>query len=102
MDEAAPLSSLHGFLYDFIKLNKKVNLWYDFLEPRNQEIHNVMTQVAAERSSLGSMESPRPAIHQLRSVKSPAEVELMRTTCNVGAEALKKTIEASRQLNTVP
>ena len=24
MDEAAPLSSLDGFLYDFIKLNKKV------------------------------------------------------------------------------
>jgi len=100
MDEAAPLSSLDGFLYDFIKLNKKVNLWYDFLEPRNQEVHNVMTQVAAERSSLGSMDSPRPAIHQLRSVKSPAEVKLMKKSCQVGAEALKKTIEATAELDT--
>ena len=25
----------------------QVNLWYDFLEPRNQEIHNVMTQVSS-------------------------------------------------------
>ena len=100
MDEAAPLSSLDSYIYDFIKMNSKVNLWYDFLEPRNQDVHNVMSQLSGERSSLGSMESPRPAIHQLRSVKSPAEVELMRTTCNVGAEALKKTIKASRQLNT--
>ena len=23
----------------------QVNLWYDFLEPRNQDVHNVMTQV---------------------------------------------------------
>ena len=22
-----------------------MNLWYDFLEPRNQDVHNVMTQV---------------------------------------------------------
>jgi len=100
MDEAAPLSSLDSYVYDFIKINNKVNLWYDFLEPRNQDVHNVMTQVALERSSLGSMESPRPNIHQLRSVKSPAEVALMRRTCQVGAEALKKTIAASKQLNT--
>ena len=25
----------------------QVNLWYDFLEPRNQEVHNVMTQVSS-------------------------------------------------------
>ena len=23
-----------------------MNLWYDFLEPRNQDVHNVMTQVS--------------------------------------------------------
>ena len=46
------------------------------------------------------MESPRPALHQLRTLKSPAEQQLLRSSCSLGAAALRTTIARSRQLRT--
>ena len=39
-------------------------------------------------------------MHEMRVVKSPAEIMLMRDSCRIGGEALKKTIAASRDLST--
>ena len=174
MDEAAPLSSLDGFLYDFVKLNKKVafcniyeravgnpcfrwtcgmiflslatrkstmlwHKWAPFLEQNQDEgfpSHIMSCHISDHPkqelwlSGGGWEEQPwqygfpkvkwkpsqifktclawttvthpclifhlewknchlyfRPTIHQLRSVKSPAEVKLMRKSCQVSITA---------------
>lgn len=100
MDEAAPLSSLESYLYQFIKSNLKVDVWYDYLSPRNSDTHRKLGDFVMEARIRGSMEEPRSAIHQLRSIKSPAEIQLMRKTCQIGAEALRLGISSSRRLHT--
>ena len=42
----------------------------------------------------------RQSLHELRVIKSPAEVELMRETCRVGSQALARTMARSRELQT--
>ena len=49
---------------------------------------------------INSLESPRQSLHELRVIKSPAEVNLMRETCRIGGLALKKTMMRSRELET--
>lgn len=39
-------------------------------------------------------------MHNLRVIKSPAEVSLMRSSCAVGAESMKRTIRRSKELST--
>ena len=94
VDEAAPLQSLESYMFDYISRRAGVGLWVD--PAPGSPTAPLVEGVLGERGRLGGVDSPRPAIHALRSVKSPAEVELMRRTCRVGAEALAQTIAASK------
>ena len=44
--------------------------------------------------------SARPALHDLRVVKSEAEVRLLRESCRIGAEAVRSAMAATRSLGT--
>ena len=46
------------------------------------------------------IEPIRQTLHQLRVVKSAAEAQLMRKSCEIGAAALLRTIAASPKLKT--
>jgi len=94
VDEAAPLQSLESYVSDYISRKARVSLWAD--PAPCSPTSSLLEGVLRERSRLGGVDSPRPAIHTLRSVKSPAEQELMRRSCQVGAEALKAAMAASK------
>jgi len=100
VDEASPISSLEDYLYNFQKLNPKLDIWYDYMEPKNHDIHKVMLNFIQQTNTINNIDSPRPALHNLRVIKSPAEVSLMRTSCAVGAESMKRTISKSKELST--
>eukprot|EP00092_Neocalanus_flemingeri_P024502 GFUD01026570.1.p1 GENE.GFUD01026570.1~~GFUD01026570.1.p1 ORF type:complete len:491 (+),score=99.26 GFUD01026570.1:57-1529(+) len=98
-DEASPLSSLEDYLYNFKKLNPKLDVWYDYMDPTNFDIHKIMLNFIQD-TNINNIDSPRSTLHNMRVVKSPAEVSLMRTSCAVGAEAMKRTIRRSKSLST--
>jgi len=100
IDEAAPLKSLEGYLYNSAVENTNINIWYDYMQPTNTDTHEILMDIIRETKRINSLESPRQSLHQLRVIKSPAEVELMRESCRIGSEALATTIKRSSKLET--
>ena len=72
--------------------NKECVTWYDYLNPSHDEIHRMMTETMFGKRDLSGFQSPRQAVHETRVVKSPAEIQLMRKTCQIAAESIKSTI----------
>jgi len=99
VDEASPIASLEDYLYNCLKVNPKLDIWYDFMEPKNNDIHKILLNFIQQTNTIKNIDSPRPALHNQRVIKSPAEIELMRETCRIGSEAMKRTISRSKELN---
>ena len=55
-----------------------------------------MTSILASVQSQGRLESLRPSLHQLRWIKSPAELNLMRRSAAVAADAMRACMRSSR------
>jgi len=100
VDEAAPVASLEAYLNNCAKLGSELNIWYDYLEPRNTDTHKTVLNFLQEMKNINFIESPRPILHDMRVIKSPAEISLMRETCRIGAEAIKEAITRTRSLTT--
>lgn len=62
-------------------------------------IHDTMTMNMrwSDKDSL-KLENPRRLMHQIRSIKSAAEIEVMSKSCEIAANAIKETISKSREL----
>ena len=107
-----------AYLNNCAKLGSELNIWYDYLEPRNTDIHKTVLNFLQEMKNINFIESPRwvmdierreyfmwppvprPILHDMRVIKSPAEISLMRDTCRIGAEAIKEAITRTRSLTT--
>jgi len=102
VDETFSVNTFQEYLYRFGKENLKMDLWYDFVEPRDQETHKTVLDFISSLSNnnLSNIDPLREVIHEVRSVKSQPEINLMRKTCKIGAQALKKTISSSKHLST--
>ena len=60
VDEAAPLSSLEDYLNNCAKLCRTdLNIWYDYMEPRNADIHKIVLNFLQEVKTINFLESPR-------------------------------------------
>ena len=100
VQDCLPFSSLGPYLKNFRGDNHEFLLWYDYLNPKSGDVHTVLMDFIQNLDSYNSVESPRRLIHELRLFKSPAEIDLMRHTCLVGATAVKNTIAQSGCLLT--
>lgn len=99
VDEAVPLKSLEEYLNSYAK-HVDLNLWYDYMEPRHADIHKIVLNFLQEMKNINFIESPRSTLHDMRVIKSSSEIQLMRETCRIGAEAIKSAISQSRNLKT--
>lgn len=70
-------------------------LRYDYMTPVQKNIHKVMQDFLNEKFNK-LWESPNSFIHQLRLIKSPAEIKLMQKSCDIASDAIAKTIRFSR------
>merc|ERR1719334_386963 len=71
------------------------------MEPKNDAYHkSILDIIKQSNNRLQNLDSPRPTLHNMRTVKSPAEVALMRKTCSIGAAAMKNTISRSKEFKT--
>eukprot|EP00088_Acartia_fossae_P052634 TRINITY_DN5955_c0_g1_i2.p1 TRINITY_DN5955_c0_g1~~TRINITY_DN5955_c0_g1_i2.p1 ORF type:complete len:303 (+),score=41.25 TRINITY_DN5955_c0_g1_i2:430-1338(+) len=73
------------------------------MEVRDQETHDILLEFISSlgvAQSLHNINPLRETLHEMRSLKTRSEIDLMRKTCQIGAQSLKKTIQSSKNLNT--
>ncbi|XP_045761672.1 xaa-Pro aminopeptidase 3-like isoform X2 [Maniola jurtina] len=94
VDEARPVENFNNFIHRIVSSYKPGVVWYQNESPPNPEIHDSIR--SALRISHVSMDEPQTSLHQLRVVKSPAEVELMKETCYIGSQSVNLAMACTK------
>lgn len=93
IDEAYPLIELPQFVGNFINETGSFNIWYDYTDEIQS---NVTAMLQSHLPDMKNVESPMKFLHELRLIKSPAEINLMRKTCEIASEAINKTMQNTK------
>ena len=89
------ISQFESYISCYLKETSDFVLWYDALKPASAKLHHTMLAMINEGKHT-VMERPTSIIHSLRLVKSPAEIQLMRRSCEIAAFAMTETIAFSK------
>lgn len=92
VDEAYPLQNLKEFVAKYVSHSNSTNIWY---ESADETQPNVYALLKPTSSSL-AIQSPTEFLHELRLIKSPAEADLMRKTCEIASKAVNLTMKDSK------
>lgn len=95
VDQSLPISELKNFLYMYHKSYKNLGVWYDFLNPIQENVQKSVVEMFQKTQS-NAWESPNVFLHKLRLFKSPVEVELMQKSCDVASEAFIQALKSSK------
>lgn len=100
VDEAYPLAYLLEFIDKFVSKSKTTNVWYesnDETQPKLYEPIRLVLATATYRDApTPKFQSPAEFLHELRLIKSPAEADLMRKTCEIASKAVNLTMQQSK------
>lgn len=94
IDQALPFSELKAFLKMLMKEQKNAKLWFDHSNKIHPEVSSIMSPFSDQNEP--KCESPRPHIHQMRLIKSPAEQSLIRRACQISSEAIAGAMAVTR------
>ncbi|GAB0098845.1 xaa-Pro aminopeptidase 3 [Sergentomyia squamirostris] len=95
VDESHEIKYLPEYLVKFSKEYPSSILWADYNALQEQQ--EVLKAVKSFTHEIKKpLEPVTTFIHSLRLIKSPAEVALMRRTCQIACQAITKTIQESR------
>lgn len=89
VDQAFNVSNFQSYVEKF-KNQPACLVWYD---EKNSDQKNLM-QILRPSNEL--IENPTKFIHTLRWIKSDAEIELMRKTCEIASDAINSTMKKSQ------
>lgn len=89
VDQALPVNGFQSYV-DKFKNQPASLVWYD---EKNSDQKN-LSQVIRPLNEV--IECPTKFIHTLRWIKSEAEIELMRKTCEIASDAINHTMKTSR------
>lgn len=94
VDESYALNTFDSFVERIVSYSKQLNVFYD----ESADIQSNLTKSLSKHMSSASafIKSPTALLHELRVIKSPAEIELMRKTCRIASDAVNKTMQQSR------
>ena len=93
VDEAHPLGDLSKFVGKYVSKSNSINVWYE----NNDEIQpKLYTNLRPILSTTTLFQSPLEFLHELRLIKSPAEANLMRKTCEIASRAINLTMQQSK------
>lgn len=70
-------------------------MWYDTKSMTQPDLTASVEKIIGNQKPK-IFESPLVFFHNLRVIKSPAEIKLMRATCDIGCRSLNKTIRDSK------
>lgn len=93
VDEAYPITEFKTFLQKYYTSNTVGNLWYDESAAVQPQLIDILKKCNA--SATHQFESPTIFLHQQRLIKSAAEIDLMRRTCEIASEAINLTMKES-------
>lgn len=85
------------FLETSVDQHQFISLWYDTINPVNASFHARYIDSILRYRYRTAIESPRPLIQLLRLIKSPAEVALMKQTCNIASLAFKEVMKFTNE-----
>lgn len=89
VDEANITQNFQSYVDNFRNQSGSL-IWYDERNSDQKHLNSIV-----HPTSTASIDNPTKFIHTLRWIKSDAEIEMMRKTCEVGAQAVNETIRKS-------
>ncbi|XP_014675847.1 PREDICTED: probable Xaa-Pro aminopeptidase 3 isoform X2 [Priapulus caudatus] len=95
VDQALSFDELEKYLKAYLKGSRNFGIWYDYVAPVNPTLHSNVIRKFIMEERQAFVEQCRPIVQRQRLVKSPAEAELMRRTCQIAAEAMTETMKFS-------
>lgn len=93
VDEAHQLGDLAKFVEKYLSKTKSVNVWYENNEDIQPKLYSTLRPTL---STTTLFQSPLEFLHELRLIKSPAEADLMRKTCEIASNAVNWTMQRSK------
>lgn len=96
VDEAYSVTSIENFIEKFIERNKQTTIWYDDKANIQTELGKSVKRIVMKNGGNNSIETPTEILHELRVIKSPAEINLMRKTCEIASDAINQTMKESK------
>lgn len=95
VEQVLPITEFERYLASFLSERKESNIWYDNEDIVQLEVDKKLVQLVKLCGRQG-FSCPKTLIHQVRVIKSPAEVGLMRRSCEIASAGISRTIEVSR------
>lgn len=92
VDDAVNVNELKNYLTKYSFAHPHGLVWFDEKECDSEDVRKIVSDV--NRSEV--VRSPLGLIHRLRLVKTPAERELMRRTCQIASAAINRTMQESK------
>ncbi|XP_068628724.1 xaa-Pro aminopeptidase 3-like [Battus philenor] len=94
VDEARPVDNFKHYLTKITSQSKPAVLWYNNESPANSDIHEDIRSVL--RHGQVELLDPQKALHLMRVVKSPAEIELMKEACYIGSQSVNMAMACTK------
>lgn len=95
VDESRPVETLTTFLNKTAQSSRPSVFWYRNDRPPNPEIHEGIRTVINKDGAV-TLADPERALHFMRVIKSPAEIELMKETCYIGAQSIHMAMACTK------
>ena len=95
VDFAHNYSELEKYLHYYNHQNKDYLLWYDSAAHVSSGINNRVLAPLTQETKYKSIQNPVSIVHALRSLKSPAEAELMQKSVDIASKAFVETMKFS-------
>ena len=51
--------TLGDYLYNYAAQNTNINIWYDYMQPANSDVHEILMDIIRDTKRINSLESPR-------------------------------------------
>lgn len=96
VDRAFNIDEFGQYLSDYTKSAQTFATWYDHMSPTHVEFHlKHLANFIRDGKNLAT-KSPRILVQALRLIKSPAEAELMKQTCEIASKSFAKVMKFSK------
>ncbi|XP_073947467.1 xaa-Pro aminopeptidase 3-like [Choristoneura fumiferana] len=91
VDEARPIDNFATYMANLATPSRPLILWYN--QSSNPELSLLLAPLRQAGATSGD---PQKALHMMRSIKSPAEKELMKETCYIGSQAINMAMAVTK------
>ena len=93
--EARNIDQLEHYLADYCKQFSQYIIWYDYIRPKHKDFHTSIFNEFLNQDTKRALQSSVQLLHTQRLIKSPAEIELMKTSVDIASEAFVEVMKYS-------